>query len=377
MPERNGKYTDFTIVCGGQEFNVDKVIICSESQVFEKEIEHHMQESSTNRVLHKEFDATTVDRMLDFIYKGTYELPEDCEIWTGGLSDWDEAEHDVAEPVQNMPGPSMPTMTDATAPGHASDEAEGGGSDATGDLRTKPAEDLRLEMTENTNGKPPAQEAGTSSPAGVAPDHNAVVISGINAKLVCHARMYAIGDYYAIPKLQAFAKCAFKAESGWQLEHFTEVISEVNRRPGSHDRGLRDELRQRAEPHLQDFVADMLRKLAPLPRLHAAELLDERNRMAEAVQARDESIEGLRGEVKQAEEELKHVKEMMDDLEKKVENLPLECPNRRCSKTWDPLTLSRKHHWRYGNGGGAWEVRCKSHNRDRGFADRESGIETS
>ena len=90
----NGKYSDLTLKCDDHDFKFHKVIVCSHSDVFAAatnanflvrsfghEFRHHpaqadmfKQEASTGCIVIKEFDRTTVNCMLDFMYTGTYNL---------------------------------------------------------------------------------------------------------------------------------------------------------------------------------------------------------------------------------------------------------------------------------------------------------------
>ncbi|CRL24977.1 BTB/POZ fold [Penicillium camemberti] len=70
------KYSDFTIVCEGEEYAVHKCIICPRSRFFAKACDSGFEESVTNRVvLHER--PTLVKGMIDYLYTLDYkvELP--------------------------------------------------------------------------------------------------------------------------------------------------------------------------------------------------------------------------------------------------------------------------------------------------------------
>lgn len=69
---KTGQYSDLTLVCGGKEFNVHKMVVCSQSEVLATAIREPFQESKTGTISVEEFDAVTVDKMLEFLYTGDY-----------------------------------------------------------------------------------------------------------------------------------------------------------------------------------------------------------------------------------------------------------------------------------------------------------------
>ncbi|RDL31410.1 uncharacterized protein BP5553_09619 [Venustampulla echinocandica] len=68
------KYSDLKLVCQGQEFNVHKAIVCSQSPVLAAAVDGDFQEARTNTIDIKEFDAWTVERMVAFMYMKDYDL---------------------------------------------------------------------------------------------------------------------------------------------------------------------------------------------------------------------------------------------------------------------------------------------------------------
>ncbi len=79
----NEKYCDLTIKCGGREWPVHKAIVCSFSDVLEREIDSCMREGITSVVEHTEFDADTVDRFIAYLYTGTYKVDTPDASQTG------------------------------------------------------------------------------------------------------------------------------------------------------------------------------------------------------------------------------------------------------------------------------------------------------
>lgn len=68
------KYSDLTIICQRREFRVHKAIVCPQSEVISKLCDIDMRERATGVIEHKEFDDSTVERMIDFAYKKSYEV---------------------------------------------------------------------------------------------------------------------------------------------------------------------------------------------------------------------------------------------------------------------------------------------------------------
>ncbi|KAK3054995.1 hypothetical protein LTR09_004155 [Extremus antarcticus] len=77
------------------------------------------------------------------------------------------------------------------------------------------------------------------------------VPKGINEVLIAHANAYAIGEYYHIPTLKAFAVERFDAVSrrGLQADGFVDVIKAVWTQTDSGDKKLRSCLRDYAYCH--------------------------------------------------------------------------------------------------------------------------------
>ncbi|KAK2758975.1 hypothetical protein FQN54_003073 [Arachnomyces sp. PD_36] len=70
---RDGKFSDLKLICQDREFEVHKIIVCDKSAVLTAACEDGFKESIENTIRIKEFDAETVNRMLDFMYTGDYD----------------------------------------------------------------------------------------------------------------------------------------------------------------------------------------------------------------------------------------------------------------------------------------------------------------
>nr|OQO21483.1 hypothetical protein B0A51_13614 [Rachicladosporium sp. CCFEE 5018] len=67
-------YADLIIECENRQFKVHKVVICTASSVIAKIFDprNNMKESTSNVIKHEHFDAATLQRMIEFAYRGAY-----------------------------------------------------------------------------------------------------------------------------------------------------------------------------------------------------------------------------------------------------------------------------------------------------------------
>ncbi|KAL1955400.1 hypothetical protein VTO42DRAFT_8620 [Malbranchea cinnamomea] len=69
---RYGKYSDFTLTCGGRVFHVHRAVVCPQSPFFEAAVNGNFAEAhSKNVTLHE--DPETIERMLSFMYNRGYD----------------------------------------------------------------------------------------------------------------------------------------------------------------------------------------------------------------------------------------------------------------------------------------------------------------
>ncbi|KAK4910935.1 hypothetical protein LTR49_020461 [Elasticomyces elasticus] len=146
--------------------------------------------------------------------------------------------------------------------------------------------------------------------------HAGTTLPDVNEMLVAHARVFAIGDYYDMPKLKDLAVENFLEVSrvGWEVEGFIEVIKEVNKLTSTDHPELRNVLRLIAMEHIteltkkddfmtqlaglkegQDFAADMLRVVV----LHHDE---ERASLNEDLKTANELAEQVTDRIKRLED---------------------------------------------------------------------------
>ncbi|KAF5644796.1 hypothetical protein F25303_5847 [Fusarium sp. NRRL 25303] len=98
IARERGEFTDFPFACEGQTINVHKIIICSQSTVFHRACTGKLkvqfatkhtfmsankaQEASSGTYDINDHPLDAVNRMVEYFYTGTYEIPEDADLFT-------------------------------------------------------------------------------------------------------------------------------------------------------------------------------------------------------------------------------------------------------------------------------------------------------
>ncbi|KAF5718243.1 hypothetical protein FMUND_5339 [Fusarium mundagurra] len=94
----SGEFTDFALICNGQTINVHKIIICGQSTVFQRACSgkfklllsdkhtfmaaNKVQEASAGIYDMYDHPLDVVNRMVEYLYTGAYEIPEDADLFT-------------------------------------------------------------------------------------------------------------------------------------------------------------------------------------------------------------------------------------------------------------------------------------------------------
>lgn len=337
----NSRYSDLAIVCEGKRFNVHKNIMCSASRTIAAICDNGMEEAQTGIIRHKEFDVDTVERMIEYVYKRRYELPDDLSMIV--ITSLDSDEHDVdGHGNPSDPKQSITSVADQNC--------------------TEQSESAETKMDDRMQGNCPK---------------SSLEMSGANAKLIAHARMYAIGQYYDIPALREFAEEQFDAETGWQMEGFVEAIKEIRRLTFPGNPVLRSALCRKAVTHIdelaedesfmaeladrdgvQEFTADLLKCVV----VQNAEEKHAQQKLRDADLSKFRNLEGelrdSQADTVSVTEKLSHTKELMHNLVEILENMPDQCRNPRCGKTFDRLMFEQKGS-KYGSNTGSWVVKCE------------------
>ncbi|GAB7327248.1 hypothetical protein MBLNU13_g11143t1 [Cladosporium sp. NU13] len=341
---RSEKYSDLTILCQGHEFKVHKAIICPQSEMISKMCDADMQERSTGIIEHKEFDADTVERMIDFAYEKSYEVNHNPRF----------------EPAEKI-----------------EDSIASLGSSAIEDASTIGG----VTLYQNSDGAPILD--------------NAPAELSTTEKMVIHTRVYGVADYYDMPELRDHACRCFMNVASYELEDadlkgFDNVAREVCKTTVREDGSARNPLKSPlhtgffslvtlyapklapgsdftvalCEPGLQDSAADIFCVLAK----RIAELEVEKDVKTSTLEAEkaalqqdvaktkaeaDSKISTAEGARQAAEERVQRSEGVVHRLLKSLRNLPLSCANSWCSNEFGRLKFAR-------NGNGDWQVRCEA-----------------
>ncbi|KAF4495007.1 hypothetical protein FAGAP_8833 [Fusarium agapanthi] len=78
----SGEFTDFAFVCEGQTINVHKIIICGQSTVFQRVCTGKFKEASSGIYDMNDHPLDVVNRMVEYLYTGTYEIPDGTDLFT-------------------------------------------------------------------------------------------------------------------------------------------------------------------------------------------------------------------------------------------------------------------------------------------------------
>ena len=70
---RSEEFSDFKIRCGHKIFPCHKLMLSARSPVFKAMFNSNMREATNNEVTITDFDPDVIDKMLQFIYAGTFE----------------------------------------------------------------------------------------------------------------------------------------------------------------------------------------------------------------------------------------------------------------------------------------------------------------
>ncbi|KAI7319637.1 hypothetical protein KC315_g9666 [Hortaea werneckii] len=290
---RTGSRSDLTIKCEGRVFKVHKLIVSTRSPVLARASSNGFLESHTNVIEHVQYDADTVERMIEYIYTVNYELP------------------------------TAPTIR---VPSYV----PGGNGATTNDL----------------------------------------AIIGVNAKLIIHARLYAIANYYDIPSLRDLAFRRFKQDiQTYNPEGFIYVMRETNELVSKDDTRLRGIIHDLCFRNIDRFVSDsfFMTALAGLPGLQdfTVRLLGEVTRAKEGQKrGLERQLERKDTEIREAKEDrdgtATHTYDVLTTLIDVVRKLPARCPRGRCGNNRGCYKVRRLTDKRHGKGEGFVEIKCGS-----------------
>ncbi|KAF5989215.1 kelch repeat BTB domain-containing protein [Fusarium coicis] len=194
---KSGKYSDLTIICGNNRYQVHRNILCARSKFFDVSCGTEFKESSGEINLPDD-DPAAVQKMIRYLYNIDY----------------------------NPTRTQMPDYEDDV-------EAELSDTEYDGEARYR----MKLfgaEFIERKRIKRLKEHEWGGWKAEESP---------ISSQLCLQAKVYALGEKYGIQGLKNVAKGAFESEiqsGNVGVDEFAEAVEEVYTSTVSEDRGLRD-----------------------------------------------------------------------------------------------------------------------------------------
>jgi len=302
---------DLMIVCrDGRQFKVHKSILCSHSPVLTAACAIDMRERHTGVIEHKEFDSDTVELMVQFIYAGAYlvtkrpthlwllEMQEKmekakrraenaeveeteaentkAEKTAAELEKLEDQMNDFSRGVRGARGlllplqPPMPLQTESyrQAAAHSLRERFAAVADRAAQASSSTPIASSQDSQDSDDGYSEyldwsSDEAYTLDLGGegTSSDNESKVVHEQH-KLITHAQMYGLADYYQMEDLSQYALENFitVAEGGFDLQltprTFIEVAREVRARTDALDDPLRASLIELFMRHASDLCED-------------------------------------------------------------------------------------------------------------------------
>ncbi|KAE8374930.1 hypothetical protein BDV26DRAFT_295532 [Aspergillus bertholletiae] len=93
----SGKYSDLTISCEGQNFEVHRAIVCSQSPFFKAAVRGGFKETSSSQVELPDDKLATIQRVISFLYNQDYD-----EISIFDTQDAKDAITEVVQPCSTV-----------------------------------------------------------------------------------------------------------------------------------------------------------------------------------------------------------------------------------------------------------------------------------
>ncbi|KAK4459453.1 hypothetical protein QBC42DRAFT_207970 [Cladorrhinum samala] len=272
------KFSDMTIRCGNREFKAHRAVVCSQSAFFDKALTGGFSEAATGIVDLPEDNPDVVERFLEFLYTGTYDIknnPWPTSVPVSMLSPGEIDEELRAAPGVNVDGGpdqeddatadnlALPASGGTRSRGNPSAEGRGESNDQAGDgtaesgwLEDSDHEPVEPEEPEEEYNEFDDESYSSSDDEGGQlykklcqlyrePDSGRAFRQCLYdlENLYLPLRLYVMADKYIVPALKLLARDRFyrAAEISWrESESFPAVVDELYSTTPQTDLAMRE-----------------------------------------------------------------------------------------------------------------------------------------
>ncbi|KAK4118054.1 POZ domain-containing protein [Parathielavia appendiculata] len=243
------KFSDMTIHCGDRVFKAHRAIVCSQSAFFDKALTGGFSEAATSIINLPEDDPDVMERFLEFLYTGTYDVEK--HPWSTLVPVSMLSPGEINEELHALPGVNVAGTPDEDD----DDTAESPALPASGGTRSRGnagAEEPEEEYNEFDDESSDRDEVGPLYAkllqAESEPDPEKGYSQWLSAlvdmeDLYLPLRLYVMADKYDVSALKLLARERFyrAAEITWRdAESFPDVVDELYRTTPPTDLAMRE-----------------------------------------------------------------------------------------------------------------------------------------